>query len=91
MLQDTIKALNDPIRRKILEILKDKPLIVGDILKQLNITGATLSHHLKVLKDADLVTVEKEGNHSYYQINTSVMEDVLTWISSITGGKDEKK
>ena len=91
MLQKTIKALNDPIRRRILEILKDKPLIVGDILNELNITGATLSHHLKILKDADLLIVEKDGNYLYYQINTSVMEDVLTWITGFTGGKNEKK
>ena len=69
----------------------EKPLAVGDILKELDIKGGTLSHHLKILKNADLVTTEKVGNYSYYQINTSVMEDVLAWVSSFTGGNNEKK
>lgn len=91
MLQDTLKALNDPIRRRILELLKNQPLAVGDILSELDITGATLSHHLKILRNADLVTIEKEGNFNYYQINTSVMEDVLTWITGFTGGESNEK
>ncbi|MBK5253270.1 MAG: winged helix-turn-helix transcriptional regulator [Peptostreptococcaceae bacterium] len=83
MLQETIKALNDPVRRKILEILKTGPKNVGEILVQLDITGATLSHHLKILRDTGLLSDTKEGNHIIYEINTSVFEDVMSWITGL--------
>lgn len=84
MIQDTIKALNDPVRRKILDLLKERPLSVGDILSKLEITGATLSHHLKVLKDAGLVTSERQGNFLIYDVNTSVMEDIISWLTTFS-------
>ncbi|MGH4038833.1 MAG: autorepressor SdpR family transcription factor [Sphaerochaeta sp.] len=90
MLQDTIKALNDPVRRKILDLLKEKPLSVGDILSQLDITGATLSHHLKILKEADLVSKKRDGNFLIYEINTSVMEDIMKWLSGFMQNGDSK-
>lgn len=86
MLNDTIKALNDPIRRKILELLKNGPMTVGEILDNFNVTGATLTHHLHILRDADLVSSTKDGNKVIYEINTSVMEDVITWISGLMKG-----
>ena len=89
MLQDTLKALNDPVRRKILDLLKEKPLPVGDILSQLDITGATLSHHLKILKEAGLVTSNRDGNFLIYEINTSVMEDIMKWLSSFMQNGDD--
>lgn len=91
MLQEVIKALNDPVRRRILDLLKEKPLNAGEILSNLNISGATLSHHLKILKDADLVTRIKDGNFIIYEINTSVMEDVIKWLTTFSskGEKDE--
>lgn len=79
-MEKTIKALDDPMRRKILEILKKEPLSVGEILSKLDITGATLSHHLKILREAELVSYQREGNSMIYQINTSVMEDVIGWL-----------
>jgi len=90
-LEKVIKALNDPVRRQILQILKKKSCSVGEILEELDITGATLSYHLQVLRKADLVLCERKGNTIIYQINTSVMEDMINWLLKLTRkeGKDE--
>ncbi len=88
MLQDTLKALSDPTRRKILELLKKGPLSAGEIGEHFEMTGATLSHHLSILKKAGLVDDNKKGTFVYYEINTSVMEDILTWL---TGFMEDKK
>lgn len=88
MMQKTIRALNDPVRRKILELLKDEPKSVGDILKNLDVTGATLSHHLKVLKDAGLLSQTRNKNQLIYEINTSVFEEVLKWITGFISSEE---
>lgn len=90
MLQTTIKALSDPTRRKILELLKKGPMSAGDLGKEFDMTGATLSHHLAILKKAGLVHDEKKGTFIYYEINTSVMEDLLSWVVSFMEAKDEQ-
>ena len=90
MLQNTIKALSDPTRRKILELLKKGPMSAGDLGKEFDMTGATMSHHLSILKKAGLVHDEKKGTFIYYEINTSVMEDLLSWVVSFMGDKDEQ-
>ncbi|MBR4035981.1 MAG: winged helix-turn-helix transcriptional regulator [Oscillospiraceae bacterium] len=90
MLQDTIKALSDPTRRKILELLKKGPMSAGDLGKEFDMTGATMSHHLSILKKTGLVQDEKKGTFIYYEINTSVMEDLLSWVVSFMGEKDEQ-
>ena len=90
MLQDTLKALSDPTRRKILELLKKGPLSAGEIGEHFEMTGATLSHHLSILKKAGLVQDQKKGTFIYYEINTSVMEDLLSWVVSFMGDKDEQ-
>jgi len=90
MLQNTIKALSDPTRRRILELLKKGPMPVGKLGKEFDMTGATLSHHLSILKKAGLVHDEKKGTFIYYEINTSVMEDLLSWVVSFMGDKDEQ-
>ena len=90
MLQDTLKALSDPTRRKILELLKKGPLSAGEIGEYFEMTGATLSHHLAILKKAGLVDDSKKGTFVYYEINTSVMEDILTWVSGFMGGNDNE-
>lgn len=90
MLQDTLKALSDPTRRKILELLKKGPLSAGEIGEHFEMTGATLSHHLSILKKAGLVDDSKKGTFVYYEINTSVMEDILAWISGFMGGNDNE-
>ncbi len=91
MLQGTLKALSDPTRRKILELLKKGPMSVGEIGENFEMTGATLSHHLNILKKADLVQDNKKGTFIYYEINTSVMEDILTWISGFIKEKDDEE
>ncbi len=84
--QETFKALSDPIRRDILYLLKDKKLSAGEISSHFELTGATISHHLKILKNAELVFEEKQKNFIYYQLNVSVFEEVMLWITQITGG-----
>ncbi|WP_016988724.1 autorepressor SdpR family transcription factor [Flavobacterium sp. ACAM 123] len=74
------KALNDMTRREILELLKDKDLSAGEIANHFNISKPSISHHLDILKRADLITFEKNGQFMIYSINTTVMEDVLQWI-----------
>lgn len=89
MLQETMKALSDPTRRRVLELLKKGPMSAGDLGKEFDMTGATMSHHLAILKKAGLVHVEKKGTFLYYEINTTVMEDLLSWVVSVMGDKDE--
>ena len=83
--QQTLKALDDPIRREILGMLKKGQLSAGEISDQFDITGAAISRHLSVLKDADLVRDTREGKFIYYELNTSVLEEVLVWISDLKG------
>lgn len=90
MLQDTLKALSDPTRRKILDLLKKGPMSAGEIGEHFEMTGATLSHHLSILKKAGLVEDSKKGTFVYYEINTSVMEDILTWISGFMGDRNNE-
>ena len=85
---DTFKALSDPARRQILELLKKGPLSAGDIGSHFDRRGATISYHLKVLRQADLVFESREKNYIYYQLNTSVLEEILLWVSSLKGEKD---
>lgn len=74
------KALNDATRREILELLKQKDLTAGEIADAFNISKPSISHHLDILKRADLITAEKNGQFIIYSINTTIMEDVLQWI-----------
>src|SRR5579863_2011559 len=74
------KALNDPTRREILELLKDKDMTAGDIADQFNISKPSISHHLDLLRQAGLVVSVKEGQFIYYSINTTVMDEMLSWI-----------
>ncbi|WP_348824547.1 autorepressor SdpR family transcription factor [Flavobacterium aestuarii] len=79
-MNDIFKALNDATRREILELLKTKSLSAGEIADQFNMSKPSISHHLDILKRADLITAEKSGQFIYYSINTTIMEDVLQWI-----------
>ena len=89
-LQNTMRALSDPIRREILNLLKDKRLSAGEIGEHFSVTGASISRHLSILKDAQLIFDEREGKFIYYTLNTSVLEDVLLWISDLKGENNEK-
>ncbi len=81
------KALNDPTRRAILELLKEKDMTAGDIANQFNISKPSISHHLDLLKQADLVAAEKEGQFIYYSINTTVMDEMLKWLMQFSNKK----
>ena len=85
-IQKTLKAISEPTRREILELLKSGEKTAGEIGKQFQATGATISHHLSVLKDAGLVIDEKKGKYIYYELNMSVFEEIISWISLLTGG-----
>lgn len=89
---ETFKALSDPVRREILQLLKHGKLSAGEIGSHFNMTGATISYHLNVLKKADLVWENKVKNYIYYELNTSVVEELLIWLTDLKGGKenDEK-
>ena len=87
-MNETLKAMADPVRRDILSMLKSGKKSAGEIAEHFNLTGATVSYHLSKLKAADLVAEEKYKNYIYYELNTSVFEEVLTWIYAL-GGKKE--
>lgn len=82
------KALSDPTRREIVTLLKDGKLNAGEIVSHFSSTNATISHHLSVLKDADLITDEKIGKYIYYELNTSVIDEIIGWITSLQKGKE---
>lgn len=83
---NTFKALSDPERRKILELLKTGAMSAGDIASNFNTTAATISYHLKILKQAELIFEKKEKNYIYYQLNVSVLEDIMLWIANLKEG-----
>lgn len=84
-LQSTMRALADPTRREILIMLKKGSLSAGDISERFPMTGAAVSRHLSVLKEAGLVRSRREGKFIYYELNTSVLEDVMLWITQLKG------
>jgi ArsR family transcriptional regulator, arsenate/arsenite/antimonite-responsive transcriptional repressor len=85
------KALADPTRRDILNLLKNKDLTAGEIADHFRISKPSISHHLNLLKQADLVHAEKEGQYIYYSINTTVLQDVLVWLLSLQEGERKKE
>ena len=84
-LQNTMKALADPIRREILNLLKSGRMSAGEISDHFPVTGASISRHLSVLKDADLIRDTREGKFIYYELNTSVLEEVMLWLTGLKG------
>ena len=84
-IQNTIKALSDPIRREILEMLRSSRLSAGEIAEKFPVSGAAVSKHLAVLKEADLIRDAREGKFIYYELNTSVLEEVMLWLTSLKG------
>lgn len=90
-LQETTKALADPIRRTILNLLKKGPMTAGDINNHFEVTFASISRHLSVLKDADLIRDRRDGKFIYYELNASVLEEVLLWIYDLKGGEENEK
>ena len=84
-LQQTLKALSDPIRREILNLLKNCRLSAGEISEHFPVTDAAISRHLSVLKDADLIRDTREGKFIYYDLNASVLEEIMLWITDLKG------
>ena len=83
--QNTMKALSDPIRREILDLLKTGRLSAGEIAEKFPVSGAAVSKHLSVLKDADLIRDTREGKFIFYELNTSVLEEVMLWLTTLKG------
>ena len=83
--QQTMKALSDPIRREILDLLKSGRLSAGEIAEKFPVSGAAISKHLSVLKDADLIRDTREGKFIYYELNASVLEEVMLWLVGLKG------
>ncbi len=88
-MNNLFKALNDPTRREILELLKEKDLTAGEIADQFNISKPSISHHLDLLRQAGLVVSVKEGQFVYYSLNTTVMDEMLKWIISLQSHKNK--
>ena len=88
---ETFKALSDPARRDILVLLKKGRMSAGDVGSHFDMTGATISYHLNILKKAELVSEQKEKNFIYYELNTSVVEEVMLWLSDLKGEKENGK
>lgn len=84
-LQNTMKALSDPIRREILELLRSGRLSAGEIAEKFPVSGAAVSKHLSVLKESDLIRDAREGKFIFYELNTSVLEEVMLWIKTLKG------
>ena len=84
--QATMKALSDPTRREILNLLKTGRLSAGEIGEHFNMTAAAISRHLSVLKEADLIRDTREGKFIIYELNTSVLEEVMLWMQELKGG-----
>ena len=87
-LQKTLKALADPTRREILNLLKSGKKSAGEITDQFDITGAAISRHLSVLKEADLIEDTRDGKYIFYQLNASVLEEILLWVKDLKGAND---
>lgn len=88
---DTFKALSDPTRREILNLLKKGPMSAGEIGEHFSMTGASISHHLSILKSAGVIDDEKKGKYIYYSLNASVMDEILNWILSLRGEHEDEK
>jgi DNA-binding transcriptional ArsR family regulator len=86
-----LKALGDETRRRILEMLRDRDMTAGEIAEYFDITKPSISHHLNILKQAELVVNERKGQNIYYSINTSVMEDTLEWFMNIMNIKNDEE
>ena len=88
-IQNTLKALSDPIRRQILDMLKADRLSAGEISEKFPVSGAAVSKHLSVLKEADLIRDTREGKFIYYELNASVLEEVMLWLAQLKGENND--
>lgn len=89
-IQNTMRALSDPIRREILSMLKKGRMSAGEITDHFSVTAAAISRHLSVLKEADLIRDTREGKFIYYELNTSVLEEILLWVKDLKGEEENE-
>lgn len=89
-MQDTLRALADPTRREILTLLRAGPLTAGQIAEKFPVSAAAVSRHLSVLKEADLVRDRREGKYIYYELNASVLEEILLWLTTLKGEENDE-
>ncbi len=89
--QETFKALSDPTRREILNLLREGAKTAGEIGDHFPMTGATVSHHLSVLRDAGLISDDKRGKYIYYELNLSVLDEITGWIAGLKGERSDEK
>ncbi|MGN6711929.1 autorepressor SdpR family transcription factor [Anaerocolumna jejuensis] len=90
-MNDVFKALSDSTRRKILELLSEKDMNAGEIADYFNISKPSISHHLAILKNADLISDERKGQNIVYTLNTTVFQDVVRWFFDITKNEEQKE
>ena len=90
-LQDTLRAMADPIRREILSLLKGGRLSAREIGQHFPVTAAAISRHLSVLKEADLIRDQREGKFIYYELNTSVLEEIMLWLTELKGKETDER
>jgi DNA-binding transcriptional ArsR family regulator len=90
-LNDSFKALSDPTRRQILQMLRSKNMTAGEIAEQFNISKPSISHHLNALKQADLVFDERQGQNIIYSLNTTVFDNLISWFLSLTGSHEKEE
>ena len=90
-LQDTLRALADPIRREILTLLKGGRRSAGEICEHFPVTAAAISRHLSVLREADLIRDQREGKFIYYELNTSVLEEIMLWLTELKGEETDER
>ena len=89
-MHDTLRALADPTRREILTLLRAGPLTAGQIAERFPVSAAAVSRHLSVLKEADLVRDRREGKYIYYELNASVLEEILLWLTTLKGEENDE-
>lgn len=89
-MQDTLRALADPTRREILTLLRAGPLTAGQIAEKFPVSAAAVSRHLSVLKEADLVRDRRDGKYIYYELNASVLEEILLWLTTLKGEENDE-
>ena len=90
-LQRTLKALADPTRREILNMLKSGRMSAGEIEQRFEMSFAAVSRHLSVLKEADLIHDQREGKYIFYELNATVLEEIMLWITDLRGGKEDEE
>ncbi len=88
--QETFKALSDPTRREILHLLRDGAKTAGEIGSHFDMTGATVSHHLSVLREAGLISDDRRGKYIYYELNLSVLDEITGWIAGLKGDRSDE-